>query len=231
MRVRFVTAFVLATIAALSLTVRAQAPAPQTLADCLKAVRDYVATTYKAERSAGRVPDLAAINRKKVELAKEYAARFPVESVSGADLLTLARLASEAGDAVLAGEALAKRLAVPDLSDADRATALATGVEVSMASPITEAGLQRAEEFAAALDKIPSATMPRLEAHNRLGGYFRAVDVDQKILDHMEKVRWTRRGSSAASSSAGTPPRRQASGSWWRNCSASSRGRVRAKEK
>ncbi len=189
MRVRFVTAIVLAVTGALSLTVHAQAPAaPATLAECLKAARDYVATTYKAERSAGRVPDLAAINRKKVELAKEYAARFPVETVTGADLLTLARLQSEAGDADLAGKALAKRLAAPDLSDADRATALATGVEVSMASPITEAGVQRAEAFAAALDEIPSATMQRLDAHNRLGGYFRAVDVDQKILDHMEKV-------------------------------------------
>ena len=179
MGVRFVTALVLATASALSLTLHAQAPAaPPTLAECLKAARDYVATTYKADRSAGRVPESRGHQPEEGRARKGvHAARFPVESVSGADLLTLARLHSEAGDVALAGKALAKRLAPADLSDADRASALVRGVEVSMASPITETGLQHAEEFAAALDKDSLLLPPcqRLEAHNRLGGYFRAV--------------------------------------------------------
>jgi thiol-disulfide isomerase/thioredoxin len=188
MRARFTLAFVLASAAALVLVARAQSPEPQTLTDCLKTARDYVATTYKAERSAGRAPDLAAINQQKTELARKLAARFPLDAVSGADLLTLARLDAEAGDPEAAAKALAKRLGATGLPDADRAAALAAGVELSMASPVTDAGIQRAEAFAADLDKIPTAVSQRLDAHNRLGGYFRAVDTDEKILSHMTLV-------------------------------------------
>jgi thiol-disulfide isomerase/thioredoxin len=185
---------VLIVLAMLVLPVSArQAPVapgePQTLAECLKAVRDYAGQQYKATQAAGRQPDLEAITREKLELAGRFARRFPLDQVQGKDLEVLARLLVEAGDAGGADRALAARLATPGLGAADQAEALMTGVEIAMTAPITEAALARAAGYAARLDALPGAPVrTRVAAHARLGGYYRGVDVDEQIAEHMSAV-------------------------------------------
>jgi thiol-disulfide isomerase/thioredoxin len=161
---------------------------PQTLADALKAVVDYPNAQYKALRAAGQTPNMTEILAQQVEMAKKYAARFPLDRVQGQDLELLASLLAEAGDLDGAHGAIRRRLAEPGLDDTARASTLAAGVKVSMTT-IDERGLQAAETYAAQLDAVKGAPIAqKAVVHARLGGYYRGADVDDRIVLHMTKL-------------------------------------------
>lgn len=188
MRLRFVTAL-LGSVVVSGAMLAAQRPAPQTIADCLKASREYVSQKYRAARASGQKADIPTWNQEKLELAKACAARFPLEQVNGADLPLLAQLLVEAGDKAAARAAIARRLAMPGITTTEKAQALLAGVDVAFASPITDAGVEEAEGYVGQLDALGQGAFDqRLEAHSRLGGYFRGIDIDEKIVTHMSAV-------------------------------------------
>ena len=191
MRARLLTVVLsLSLVAGLAaFTSQQQAAEPQTIADCLKAAREYVSVKYRAARAAGEQPNIQALNQQKVEVARGYAARFPVDRVEGRDLPLLAQLLIEANDATGAKAAVTRRLAMPALNDAEKAEALLAGVGIGFAPPISDAGLAIAEDYTRQLDRLkPAALDQRLDAHNRLGSYYRGADVDDKIFEHMSAV-------------------------------------------
>ena len=87
-----------------------QQPEPQTVAECLQAVQRYSPRQEEAARSAGQKPNFRAYEAQAKELARQYAARFELQKLSGSDLLTLALLYVEAGEYELARTATRRRL-------------------------------------------------------------------------------------------------------------------------
>jgi thiol-disulfide isomerase/thioredoxin len=177
-------------ICALLLTAgNAQTPQPsepRTVAECLKAVQEYSNQQEAAARKAGRKPDYRAYAAQAKELAKQYAARFKLPDVSGADLLSLSLLYLEADEHKLARAAITRRLNEANLAEDDRAEALATAVVVlTRAAPGVEE-LKLAEEFTARLDALSDAVLKhKIAAHKRLGGYYNANEVEEeKLLGH-----------------------------------------------
>jgi hypothetical protein len=82
----------------------------------------------------------------------------------------------------------AKHLASPGITDAEKAAALLAAVDASMGSPVTDDGVKQAEAYVVQLDALKGVEQEKIQAHSRLGGYFRAVDVDDKIFAHGNKV-------------------------------------------
>jgi hypothetical protein len=76
----------------------------------LKAVQQYSDRQEEAAQKAGRRPDYRAYQAQAKELAKQYAHASKPQEVKGADLLSLAQLYLEAGDAVSARAAIEQRL-------------------------------------------------------------------------------------------------------------------------
>jgi thiol-disulfide isomerase/thioredoxin len=163
-------------------------PDPQSVAECLQAAQTYAGRRVQELRAAGQMPDYAKLTQEAADLAKAYAARFPIASVATADLTPLARLCVLAKQPDLAQQAIAKRLATPGTTDAEKADALVAAVDISMGSPTTDEGVRQAEAYAAQLDAIKSAGRQQIQAHSRLGGYYRGVDVDDRIFEHGNKV-------------------------------------------
>jgi thiol-disulfide isomerase/thioredoxin len=161
---------------------------PQSLAECLQAAQAYAGRRVQELRAAGETPDYAKLTQEAADLAKKYAARFSIASVATADFTPLARLYVLAKQPDLAQQAIAKRLATPGTTDAEKADALVAAVDISMGSPTTDEGVRQAEAYAAQLDAIKSAGRQQIQAHSRLGGYYRGVDVDDKIFEHGNKV-------------------------------------------
>jgi thiol-disulfide isomerase/thioredoxin len=166
-----------------------QTPDPQTVAECLKAAQGYAGRRAQELRAAGQTPDLAKVRLEAEELARKYAARFSIEQVAVADLPSLARLHVLAKQPDRARQSIARALSAPDAADPDKADALLAGVDISMASPVTDEGIRQAEDCAARLDAMGASVLQqKIQAHQRLGNYFRAVDVDDKIFLHASKV-------------------------------------------
>src|SRR5262245_2188873 len=163
-----------------------QQPQPQTVAECLQAVQQYTPRQEEAARSAGQKPNFRAYEAQAKELARQYAARFELKKLSGADLLSLALLYVEAGEYELARTATRQRLNEANLGAGDRAEALATAVVV-----ITKGGpgveeLKLVEEFTDQLDALSDAALKqRIAAHKRLAGYYYSNDIEEeKMLRH-----------------------------------------------
>jgi thiol-disulfide isomerase/thioredoxin len=171
---------------------------PKTVGECLQVAQTYMGMKYQQLRAAGQTPDVAKLSQEAADLAKQYAERFPIDTVALADLPTLARLCMLAKQPDLAGQAIRKALNTPGASDADRANTLVAAVEMSMSAPVTDEGIAASEGYCAQLDALPGVTSQKIQAHLRLGGYFRAVDVDDKIFAHGNKVIELARGLTAA---------------------------------
>jgi thiol-disulfide isomerase/thioredoxin len=161
---------------------------PQSVAECLQAAQAYAGKRVQELRAAGQTPDYAKLTQEAADLAKTYAARFSIASVATADLTPLARLYVLAKQPDLAQQATSKHLAAPGITDAEKAAALLAAVDVSMGSPVTDDGVKHAEAYLVQLDALKGVEQEKIQAHSRLGGYFRAVDVDDKIFAHANKV-------------------------------------------
>ncbi len=195
---RTCTTTVLASTVALLLTVGAsglpaQDPAqtaaePRTVLECLQAAQSYPAKRTQQLRAAGQTISYAKLRQEASELARRYAARFEVGTVATGDLIALARLHVAARQPALAQRAIARYLATPGLTDRDKADALVVGVTVSISDPVTEERVAQAEAYATDLDALKGAERQQVKAHLDLGDYFRAVDVDDRILAHAQRV-------------------------------------------
>ncbi|HEU4388800.1 MAG TPA: TlpA disulfide reductase family protein [Blastocatellia bacterium] len=163
-----------------------QQSGPRTVAECLQAVQQYRASQAEAARRAGQEPNYPAYEAQARDLAKQYASRFKLDEVSGADLPTLALLYVEAGEHSLARAATDRRLNEANLGDVYRAEALATAVVVITKGAPRAEDLRLAEEFTAQLDALSDAALKqKIAAHKRLGGYYYNNDLEEeKVLRH-----------------------------------------------
>jgi len=162
---------------------------PSTPAECLKAVQDYQQQQMKAALAAGQRPDREAIQTKKVAMAKEYAARFLMASVAVKDLNALAQLYVEANQPELAWAAISRHLETPGISEAEHAATLEIAAGIALSPSGTQEGAAKAETYIVQLDALSDAvTMNKFNAHARIGDYYRYADMDEKILEHENKI-------------------------------------------
>jgi thiol-disulfide isomerase/thioredoxin len=159
---------------------------PQTIAECLDFVQQYSKRQADGDRKAGRRPDYRVYQVKARELARQYAARFKVEGVNEADLPVLARLYLEADETALARQAINWRLNTVNISESDRADALATAVVIMTKGAPGVEDIRLAEDFTAQLDALSNAVLKqKIAAHKRLAGYYGSNDLEEeKFLGH-----------------------------------------------
>ena len=162
---------------------------PQSVQECLTAVRAYPNQQLKAARDAGKKPDYREITKAKTDLARQYAAQFRAEELSGKDLLLLAQLYQEAEQFDLAEETILKSLVSPSLSQSEKADAFVAGVNIAVSKDPTAEKLKQAEAYVAALDAMGNEVCKQqIRAHARLGGYYSYADIDALNLLHHEKI-------------------------------------------
>ena len=162
---------------------------PKTATESLKAVQAYLPQQADAAKKAGRAMDYRAWQAGKVALAKKYAALFPVESLTGAELLAWAQLQREAGDLNTARLTLEKYLAAKNLAPAERAEGLQQAVFLWAAPPYTDDTIRQAEVYLARLDQLDAAfTAHKIKARSRLAGYYSYSDIDEPNIAHHAKL-------------------------------------------
>jgi thiol-disulfide isomerase/thioredoxin len=160
---------------------------PQTIAECLKAVRQYAGRQADAARKAGQKPDYRAYLSQAKELAKRYAARFKIEEVNEADLPTLAQLYLEADESVQARAAINRRLKTTNLGERERAEALLAAMGIMLKGSPSEEDIKLAEEYTAQIDAMSNSDQMltvKIGAHNRMAGYYGYADMDEPNLTH-----------------------------------------------
>jgi thiol-disulfide isomerase/thioredoxin len=177
-------------------------PEPKTILECLRAAESYPAARLKELRAAGQPIDRVKVEQEATDLAARYADRYSVDKMAPDDLVPLARLCQAAKQPARAQQALARRLALPGITDDQKADTLAAGVEICMGRATADEGVKQAETFAAELDTIRGAGRQQIQVHSRLGTYYRAADVDDRILQHGSKVIALARALSAAERAA-----------------------------
>jgi thiol-disulfide isomerase/thioredoxin len=202
----FLAGFIVAPVVML-----AQAASPAiTPAGCSQDANDWFNATYRATRDSaaqpgGKPADVQGLLATRTARTKACAARFSVDRMSGPGLLPLASLYSQVGEDSLAKAAVNKRLAEPELSDAEKADAL-----VSMIGALTKPDtlvIARAEPYMNQLDALPDAVIiQKLEAHNRLNGEYRYLDVNDRIRQHSLAIIELGRKLKAASSASDRAP-------------------------
>jgi tetratricopeptide (TPR) repeat protein len=173
---------------ALPLALAAQGTAPATPTSCMQDVSAWYSSSAKAAQDSaglpgGKAPDYSALFSTRTAKLKECAARFSVERTSGADLIALASLDSQAGLDSLAAIAVNRRLAEPGLSESDRAAALVAMIH-ALTRPDTLL-IARAEPYMKQLDAMSDAVIiDKLSAHSSLDGEYRYLDVNDRIRQH-----------------------------------------------
>jgi thiol-disulfide isomerase/thioredoxin len=162
---------------------------PQTLTECLTAAQTYVQTQYDAARKGGERPNYAEIEKQKVELARTCAAKFTIEGIEDQSLMKLAALYAEAKQPAQATAAIKKYLAIKNLAEADRATALVQAVRLSLAPSMSDEKTRQIDEYVRQLDALSEAVnRQKFDAHFQLCRYYRGVDIDEQIIAHGERV-------------------------------------------
>ena len=175
-------------LVALPLALAAQSGAPATPTSCMQDVSTWYSSATKAAQDSarlpgGKAPDYSALFSTRTTKLKECAARFSVERTSGAELIVLAGLDSQAGLDSLATVAVNRRLAEPGLSEPDRAAALVAMIH-ALTRPDTLL-IVRAEPYMKQLDAMSDAViMDKLSAHSNLNGEYRYLDVNDRIRQH-----------------------------------------------
>jgi thiol-disulfide isomerase/thioredoxin len=204
-------ALFLAGLIAAPVIMMAQAVPPAvTPVGCSKDANDWFNVAYRAARDSaaqpgGKPADVQGLLATRTARTKACAAQFSVDRTSGPQLLPLASLYSEVGEDSLARAAVNKRLGEPGLSDVDRADALVTMIG-ALTKPDTLV-IARAEPYMQQLDALPDATvMQKLDAHNRLNGEYRYLDVNDRIRQHSLAIIALGRKLKAASSAGGRTP-------------------------
>jgi tetratricopeptide (TPR) repeat protein len=189
----------LLTLAATALTSAQSAPKtapasppaePRTAAGCMQALTQFYEQLRNEMTAGGKAVDAAVFRKKVNEFAASCLARLSVDTLPGDDLIPLVRLCAQAGQPDMARAAVTRRLAAKGMTPAQRADTMAAGVETAiMLPPISPESLRQAEDYAAQLDALGAAAVKQqIKAHARLGSYYRAIDVDEQILKHSERI-------------------------------------------
>jgi thiol-disulfide isomerase/thioredoxin len=152
-------------------------------------VHQYPRRQYEAARKAGQKANYREYLDQAKQLAKQYAARFKVAEVKEDELVALAKLYLQAGEPTLAREAINRRLKSSNLGENERAETLVAAVEVVMAGTPTDESIKLGEEYTDRLDALSDAMLKqKLKAHSRMAGYYSYADIDDKNLEHHNKI-------------------------------------------
>jgi cytochrome c biogenesis protein CcmG/thiol:disulfide interchange protein DsbE len=155
-------------------------------AECVTALQAFVSKRQQEVRPAAGFTSelLRQVNDEKLALAKSCLARYDPATVKPAQLAGLAELYITAGQPDRGRDTLIRALAAP-LPAADRAAAIATGINVVLNDPKGDERNARLETLADELDANPAATFDqKFAAHGRLLGYYRGDDIDAGIIKH-----------------------------------------------
>jgi thiol-disulfide isomerase/thioredoxin len=161
----------------------AAAPGP---AECVTALQAFVPKRQQEVRTpTGFTSELLRqVNDEKLALAKSCLARFDAATVKTSQLPGLSELFTAAGQPEEGRAALTRALGA-SLPPADRASALATAINVTLTEPKGDERNARIEKLLDELDTIPAATFDqKFNAHYRMLGYYRADDIDAGIIKH-----------------------------------------------
>jgi thiol-disulfide isomerase/thioredoxin len=185
MRKEILCALMVSCFWAVALAQTPAVPEPRTVAECLQAVQQYPAKQAAAARKAGQKLDYRAYMAQAKELAAKYAGRFKIATVRPSDLPNLARLYLEADQPEQARAAIGRRLRNLKLTEAERADALVTAVEIVMKGTPSAESVKLGEEYTAHLDARSHAVLKqKIAAHSRMAGYYGYMDIDDKNLEH-----------------------------------------------
>jgi thiol-disulfide isomerase/thioredoxin len=155
-------------------------------ADCVTALQTFVSKRQQEVRPATGFTSelLKQVNDEKLALAKSCLARYDAATIKAAQLAGLADLYIAAGQPEQGRAALTRALEA-SMPPADRAAAIATGINVILNEPKGDERNARLEKLADELDAIPAATFDqKFNAHSRLLGYYRGDDIDAGIIKH-----------------------------------------------
>ncbi len=161
---------------------------PQTLAESLDAIKKFRGELIRENYDAASESEefMRVVVQKVAERAKEYASFFPIDKVQSADLMKLARLYIEAGQCGEARAAVHRRLALPGLSETQKADLLLESIDVALGSKSPE-GCEKI------LDQVDDAVR-QLEAMGddfllqRVTAYRTASIAYSKDKDRLEKA-------------------------------------------
>ena len=153
----------------------------------------YQSKKFSELRSAGRAltSDVTApIIAEGRRIARECADKYPLETASPAELVSLSSAYLFTADTAKAKKAAALALAKPGLSEPERASAMIAAEQLAIATFDPFAGINpEAERFARDIDRMSDAALPwKLRAHQLLLGRYEYADIDEGLRDHARKV-------------------------------------------
>jgi tetratricopeptide (TPR) repeat protein len=210
MKLRFVFVISLVTVSVAGVTAMQQptnSDVPKTSATspggCLQEVRDY-ATKRQQEMIAATAPStppatgnasaalaqqrsdlVVKINQARIAMAKECAERVSARPISDKDLVSMADLYNEGGQADKAKETIAHALSLKSVSPTDRAAVLVYAIRAGLREPITSERNNRLERYVDELDRSAAASSDqKLDAHVQMNNYYRYDDIDSGIIRH-----------------------------------------------
>jgi thiol-disulfide isomerase/thioredoxin len=174
-----------------------------TPAGCLQEVKDY-ATKRQQEMIAATAPStppatgdasaalaqqrsslVAKINQTRIAMAKECAERLSAKPIPDKDLVSMADLYNEGGQADKAKETITHALSLKTVVPADRAAILVYAVRTGLKEPITSERNSRLEKYVDELDRSAAASSDqKLDAHVQMNNYYRYDDIDSGIIRH-----------------------------------------------
>lgn len=167
----------------------AQAPAPTfeqaaTPGDCLKAARAF-SSKRQTELRPLTVEKLKQIDDERIPQEKACAAKFDSKTLSPADLVSLAEVYGDAGDATRSAELMGAVRKHPKVTKVDVANVLVLQINNGMREPKSDARNARLETVVDELDALgPEAFEQQWNAHARMNGYYRGDDIDAGIIKH-----------------------------------------------
>jgi thiol-disulfide isomerase/thioredoxin len=164
-----------------------QPPLPDTPADCVKTVREFIVKRQQLLRPpTGLTAEIVRqVEKEKIALATDCAAKFDVATIAVRDLSSLSDLYAEAARPDLAKAAIDRALAATDLPAADRAVILAQAVRSGLREPKGPERNARLEAYVDELDRLPPTVFDqKFAAHNAMNNYYRGDDIDAGIIKH-----------------------------------------------
>jgi thiol-disulfide isomerase/thioredoxin len=155
---------------------------------CLTAI-----TTYEREQMNSRAQTgvtYAQITAGKVKKAQTCVAAYASQRPQDPELPAFARLQLIAGDTATATTTIQTYLAASETTGTDSARAERYTVAIPLlVSTRSAASFEQTEQLANKLDSMSTAmTAAKVAGHGTLLGYYRAIDVDEKIDRHASRV-------------------------------------------
>lgn len=176
-----------------SLTLVAQTPAPApaptfeqaaTPGDCLKAARAFT-SKRQTELRPLTAEKLTQIDTERMPQEQACAAKFNAATLAPADLVGLAEVYGDIGDAARSNELMAAVRKHPNAGTMDVANVLALQINNGLRETKGDERNARIEKIIDALDALgPAAFEQQFNAHARMNGYYRGDDIDAGIIKH-----------------------------------------------